>query len=89
VSDACAEIAIRSVIKRIDAAWREKKFAGLDECFHEDAVIAGPKFAEYAVGGKACAASYREFAANAAVLEYSEFDHRLRLWPDTAVYTFT
>jgi hypothetical protein len=33
-------------------------------------------------------ASYREFACNASVLDYSESEHQLRAWPDTAVYTF-
>jgi hypothetical protein len=82
------ENAIRSVLTRIDAAWREKKFDGLEECFDDGAVIVGPNHAEYAVGGKACAESYREFARNAAVLDYSEHEHKLRAWPDTAVYTF-
>jgi hypothetical protein len=60
--DISVENAIRSVLTRIDAAWREKKFDGLEECFDDDAVIVGPNYAEYAVGGKACAESYREFA---------------------------
>lgn len=88
MSDTSAEDAIRSVLARIHCAWREKKFDGLEDCFHDEAVIVGPNFTEYASGGKACAESYREFAANAAVLDYSESDHRLRAWSDTAVYTF-
>jgi ketosteroid isomerase-like protein len=83
------ESAIRSVLSRINAAWREKRFVGLDDCFAEDAVIVGPNFTLYAEGQRPCADSYREFAMNAAVLEYSEANHALRLWPDTAVYTFS
>jgi len=86
--DTSVENAIRTVLSRIDAAWQERKFDGLEECFDEGAVIVGPDYKEYAVGGKACAESYREFACNAAVLDYSESEHRLRVWPDTAVYTF-
>jgi ketosteroid isomerase-like protein len=86
--DTSIENAIRLVLMRIDAAWRERQFDGLEECFDEDAVIVGPGYAEYAVGGKACAESYREFASNASVLDYSESEHKLRTWPDTAVYTF-
>jgi ketosteroid isomerase-like protein len=83
------ERAIRSVLSRIDAAWREKRFVGLEDCFAEDAVIVGPNFTLYAEGQGPCAASYKEFALNAAVLEYSETGHALRLWPDTAIYTFS
>ncbi len=65
---ASAEHPVREVIAKIDAAWRLKQFDGLDECFHEEAVIVGPGYAEFARGRKKCAESYREFATNAAVL---------------------
>ena len=83
------EVAVSHVLARIDAAWRDKKFDGLETCFHPDAVIAGPGYAEYARGRKACVESYREFATNAEVLAYSESGHRLRVWKTTAVYTFS
>ncbi len=79
---------VREVIAKIDAAWRLKQFDGLDECFHEKAVIVGPGYAEFAVGREKCVESYREFATNAAVLSYSESSHTLRTWDSTAVYTF-
>jgi uncharacterized protein (TIGR02246 family) len=82
------ESAVRQVIARIDAAWRLKQFDGLDECFHKDAVIVGPGYAEFGRGREKCAESYREFAANASVLSYSESGHALRLYETTAVYTF-
>jgi uncharacterized protein (TIGR02246 family) len=84
-----AEAEIRDVIATIDAAWRAKQLAGLEACFHEDAVIVGPGYAEYARGRARCAESYREFATNAAVLAYSESAHVLRVWGTTAVYTFS
>ncbi len=83
-----AEAEIREVIAKIDAAWRAKELEGLEGCFHEDAVIAGPGYAEYARGRVKCAESYREFATNAAVLSYSESAHVLRVWGTTAIYTF-
>lgn len=83
-----AETAIRKIIATIDAAWRAKQFEGLETCFHEKAVIVGPGFAEFAAGREKCAESYREFATNAAVLEYSESQHMLRTWDAAAVYTF-
>jgi len=79
---------LREVIAKIDAAWRLKKFDGLDECFHEDAVIVGPGYVEFGRGRAKCAESYREFATNAAVLAYHESGHTLRIWETTAVHTF-
>ena len=83
-----AENAVRKIIATIDAAWRAKQFEGLEACFHEKAVIVGPGFVEFAAGREKCAESYREFATNAAVLEYSESRHMLRTWDTAAVYTF-
>jgi hypothetical protein len=83
------ESAVRSVIARIDAAWRLKQFDGLDECFDSDAVIVGPGYREFARGRHSCAESYREFATNAAVLAYSESGHNLQIWATTAIYTFS
>jgi uncharacterized protein (TIGR02246 family) len=86
--DQLQETAVRDLIAQIDAAWREKKFPGLEDCFHTDAVIVGPGYVPYATGREACAESYREFATNASVLAYSESGHALRIWDGTAVYTF-
>jgi ketosteroid isomerase-like protein len=83
-----AETAVRKIIATIDAAWKAKQFDGLEACFHEKAVIVGPGFVEFAAGRDKCAESYREFANNAAVLEYSESQHMLRVWESAAVYAF-
>ena len=85
---ALVEHPARAVIAKIDAAWRLKQFEGLEDCFHEGAVIVGPDYAEFAQGREKCAESYREFATNAAVLSYSESSHTFRAWEATAVYTF-
>jgi hypothetical protein len=90
MSHAARDAAIRSVLSRIDAAWRDKRFDGLDDCFDENAVIVGPTYVtQYATGRAACADSYREFARNPAILKYTESDHQLLSWPDAAVYTFS
>jgi ketosteroid isomerase-like protein len=83
-----AESALSKMITRIDEAWREKRFDGLADCFHPDAVITGPGFVELAKGREACVESYREFAANAEILTFGESGHQLRVWDTTAVYTF-
>ena len=83
-----SEEAVRKVLSKIDAAWRNKEFDGLDQCFDERAIIVGPGYTEYASGRSKCAESYREFATNADVLAYVEDSHHLRIWQSTAVYTF-
>jgi ketosteroid isomerase-like protein len=88
MADASTEKAIRSVMARISAAWQHKDFEGLDDCFDENAVIVGPNYVPFAAGRKACADSYREFATNAAIVDYSENSHQLHMWPQTGVYTF-
>jgi ketosteroid isomerase-like protein len=90
MQDASRDAAIRAVLSRIDAAWREKRFEGLDDCFDANAVIVGPTYTtQYATGRAACADSYREFARNPAILKYQESNHELHSWPDSAVYTFS
>lgn len=83
-----SETAVRDVIRRIDDAWRSKRFEGLAACFHHDAVIVGPGYVEFARGREKCAESYREFALNTDVISYAERAHVLRVWGNVAVYTF-
>jgi hypothetical protein len=82
------EAAVREVLGRIEAAWKSKSFDGLDDCFHPDALITGPEYIVYAAGRAACAESYREFAAHASVLDYSESNHALHIWGGVAVFTW-
>jgi len=84
-----AEPEIRAVLSRIEAAWREKRFDELPDCFDERATIVGANHTTFAVGRDACAESYREFATNASVLDYEECDHNLLQWENTAVYRFS
>jgi hypothetical protein len=86
--DSHADLAIRGVIEKINATWRTKVFDGLEQCFHQEAVIVGPGYAEFARGRAQCAESYREFATNASVLSYAESAHALRIWESVAVHTF-
>ena len=84
------DAAIRTVLSRLDAAWRDKNLDGLEDCFDENAIIVGPAYTtQYATGRAACADSYREFARNEAITGYVESNHELHSWPDTAVYSFS
>ena len=84
-----AAASVRAVIRRINAAWREKEFDGLEECFHPDALILGPGYRVMARGRTACVDSYREFANDAGVLDYSEADHAVYVWGIVAVSTYS
>jgi hypothetical protein len=49
--DAARDAAIRTVLSRLDAAWRDKKLDGLEDCFDENAIIVGPTYTtQYAIG---------------------------------------
>ena len=82
------EAALRAVIARIDAAWRENRFEGLEGCFHPHAEIVGPGYVPAARGRDACARSYVEFARDSEVIEYAESAQAMRVWGPTAVCTF-
>lgn len=88
MSQTSQEAAVRAVIARLDAAWQNLEFDDFEDCFAEDAVIVGPDYQPAASGRVACAESYREFACNAAIIDYSESGHQLHLWEHLAVYTF-
>ena len=62
---------------------------GAGRVFRRRGRYCGPKLCGMRGWQKACAESYREFASNAAVIDYSESEHKLREWQDTAVYTFS
>jgi uncharacterized protein (TIGR02246 family) len=84
-----SEQAVRDVVAKINAAWRLRRFDGLAECFHEDAVIVGPGYVEMARGREKCVESYRDFASSATVLSYSESTPSLWIWEATAVCTYS
>jgi hypothetical protein len=84
-----ASESVRALIERINAAWRQKRLDGLDECFHPDALIVGPGHKVMARSRSACVESYRAFASDAGVLEYSEADHAVNVWGTTAVCTYS
>jgi ketosteroid isomerase-like protein len=50
--------------------------------------MVSPGFQEMLRGRVACVESYREFAANAKVHDYTESDLKIAVWGDTAVCTY-
>jgi uncharacterized protein (TIGR02246 family) len=79
---------IRTLVEDINKAWRLGRVDQLHEFFHPDMVIVGPGYQEACRGRFACVESYREFAANARVHEYTESDFKIGVWDETAVCTY-
>ncbi len=79
---------IGRLIQDINKAWKSGRSDQLHDFFHADMVIVGPGFRELVRGRAACVESYREFAANAKVHDYTESDFKISMWGDTAVCSY-
>ena len=79
---------IGRLIQKINQAWKSGGADQLIDFFHPDMVIVGPGFQELGRGRDVCIESYREFAANAKVIDYTESDLKIGVWGDTAVCTY-
>jgi hypothetical protein len=80
---------VMEVIAKMEIAWREKNFDGLEDCFEKQVVITGPNFEVFAHGRVGCGESYSQFSNNTGVHRYSDGYHLLRIWNNIAVYTFS
>lgn len=80
---------IRSVIRRIDSAWREgpadEIVARLMPLFDPDVVFCRENFQPVARGASVCAASYESFVRMATVREFSAPDPDIHVAGDTAM----
>jgi hypothetical protein len=88
-TDAEDAATLRLVLADVERAWREGHTERLRECFHPRMQIVGPDQRVYADGIDACVESYREFAANARVLDYVATTPVVRIWEDAAVCTYS
>ena len=79
-----ADQAVAAVLARIGAAWPERRYADLADCFESDMVIVAPDGTRIA-GRNACVASYRAFADQAVITGYRETPPQIDLLGDTAV----
>jgi ketosteroid isomerase-like protein len=79
---------ILTLLGRISAAWREGRMEELAEYFHDDMVIRGPQLQEMGRGRHICVGSYKDFIAQATVLELKESDAEIDVWGDTAVASY-
>jgi uncharacterized protein (TIGR02246 family) len=80
--------AVRSLIQRINDAWRQGRLEELADYFHPDIVLVFPGFSGRGEGRAACVQSYVDFLGSATVHEYTESDHHIDVWGDTAVASY-
>ena len=77
------------LVNSINEAWTEGRAAEeLPGMFAEEALIVGPDLSRLAEGRDACVESYVRFAAEIALLEFAEFDHRVDSFGAAAVVDY-
>jgi hypothetical protein len=81
--------AIRRTLEQISAAWQERRYDELEECFDERVVFAAPGFQARLEGRNACIASYREFMERATITEYRQGDPFVEAWHNTGIGTYS
>lgn len=78
---------IQGVVTEINQAWLSGRVDDLNRIFHEDMVIVGPDFQELSRGKASCVKSYRDFLAQAQVIDYRESECIVDDWGVVAVAT--
>jgi hypothetical protein len=77
------------LVEAINQAWTEGRAAeALRGMFTEEAVIVGPDLTRLAEGRDACVERYVRFAAEIALHEFAEFDHRVDTFGAAAVVDY-
>jgi hypothetical protein len=75
------------VVSEINQAWLNGRVDDLNQIFHEDMIIIGPDFQELSRGRASCVKSYRDFLAQAKVIDYRESESIVDDWVTVAVAT--
>jgi hypothetical protein len=77
------------LVEAINTAWTKGRAAqDLPDLFTEEAVIVGPDLSRLAEGRDTCVESYVQFAAEIALHEFAEFDHRVDSFGAAAVVDY-
>ena len=79
-----AEQAVAAVLARIGAAWTQRRYADLADCFASDMIIVAPDGSRV-TGRNACVASYRAFLDHTTITDYREAPPQIDLLGDAAV----
>ncbi len=75
----------RAVVEEINRAWREGRPGDIGRHLDDQVVMVFPGFEGRSAGRGALVAGYVDFATHADVHMYSERDHHVDVWGDTAV----
>ena len=78
---------IQGVVTEINQAWLKGRVDDLNQIFHEDMVIVGPDFQELSRGKASCVKSYRDFLAQAQIIDYRDSEAIVDDWIAVAVAT--
>ena len=79
---------VREALDHLNKAWRRKRFDQLAECFADDIVMKGPGLKELCRGRDVLVQSYSDFMQKSELTDYSESNHFVHEWGDTAVAGF-
>ena len=78
---------LRSIVQRVNDAWRSERFDEMREYFHPNVVLAQPGFGQRVEGRDALMASYQDFARQAKVISFTCGDVHVDRAGDSAVTT--
>jgi hypothetical protein len=79
---------IRQTLDSFNRAWRERRFGELSQVLDEHVVMNGTGLKELLRGRDALIQSYVDFMTNSEIVEYSESNHSVDRWGDTAVAVY-
>ena len=79
---------IQQTIASINEAWRSGHVDAMAPYLHPDIVMKFPKFAGEVAGKEHLIAGFKEFSANAQVIEYTESDQQIDIAGNCAVVSF-
>lgn len=79
---------IRRTLDELNLAWREGRFGDLTRYFDKDVVVKGPGLREIVRGREALVQSYVDFTTKSKIQEYSESNHSIDRWGQTAVAVY-
>ncbi len=84
--DARAEL--RAMLRKLSAAWQNRRYEELANLFDENIVMVLPAFSGRIEGREAVVDSYREFMETSAVSDYQEDLPTIDVWGDTAIASY-
>lgn len=79
---------VRVTLRRISAAWQDRRYQELATLFDEQIVMVLPGLSARIEGRAAVVESYMEFMEHSAVGEYFEDEPTIDIWGDTAIASY-